>query len=80
MQKFSTKSIGNHMKLFMSSLRYLHVKYEKPNRKNRQAEGRAGTNGGRKRKRIEKDNYVGSLRTYLLRIMLQGLGEGERKN
>ena len=70
------------MKLFMSSSHYLHVRYGKLNRKNRQAEGSDGTNGGKKRKRNEKDDYVGSLKINLLIIMLQGLGEddnGERR-
>ena len=39
MREITTKTSDNHMKLFMSSSRYLHVKYGRPNRKNRQAEG-----------------------------------------
>ena len=82
MREITTKTSDNHMKLFMSSSHYLHVKYRKLNRKNRQAEGSDETNGGKKRKRNKKDDYVGSLKIDLLRIMLQGLGEdddGEKK-
>ena len=66
----------------MSSSHYLRVKYGNLDRKNRQAEGSAGTNGGRRRKRNENDDYVGSLKINLLSIMLQWLGEddnGERR-
>ena len=38
MKKVSKKSIDDHMKLFMSSAHYLHVKYGNLNRKNRQTE------------------------------------------
>ena len=65
------------MKLFMFSSHYLHMKYGKLNRKNRQAEGSDGTNGGKKWKRNEKDDYVGSLKIDLLRIMLQGFSEDD---
>ena len=58
------------------------MKYGKLNRKNRQAEGSDEKNGRKKMKRNEKDDYVGSLKTDLLRIILQGLVEdddGEKK-
>ena len=73
MKKVSKKSIDDHMKLFMSSAHYLHVKYGNLNRKNRQTEVPIETNQRKKRKRQE--DYVLNLNIATLRIVVKELDQ-----
>ena len=54
-------SIKNHMKLFMSSAHYLHMKYGNMNRKSKQPDVTSETRPGNKRKRGNPKDYVSTL-------------------
>ena len=54
-------SIKNHMKLFMSSAHYLHMKYGNMNRKSKQPDVTSESRPGNKRKKGNPKDYVSTL-------------------
>ena len=70
-REVSSVIIDNHMKLFMSSAHYLHMRYGKMNRRTRQSEGSPDAVKGNKRKRGKTKDFISSMKMTQLESILR---------
>ena len=74
-REVAPEDIDNHMKLFLSSVHYLHEKYGKLNRKSKEKEGSAGSSGRRKKNGQKTVSFVNTLSMIQLKAFLEEFGK-----